>query len=245
MAQYVLKDCKLYVDGYDLSGDHNTLSVQHTYDEVPVKVFGKAANYSIPGLSRIAFTHEGYMQSDGSAAVDDVYSARLGAATDAVITWCPAAGLVSERSYFSKGVPMDYQHGGQVGEIYAFTVTGSGRGQILVPGKIMKTGAITTTTTSTAYQVGAVGASQYLYAAMHIIAVSGTNPTLDVIVQSDDAEAFASPATRITFTQVTAIGAQWATPVAGAITDTWGRLSFTIGGTNTPSFTVVVSVGIR
>jgi hypothetical protein len=245
VAQYVLKDCKLYVDGFDLSGDHNALSVQHTYDEVPCKVFGKAANFSLPGLSKIAFSHEGYMQANGTTGVDDVYSARLGSATDAVITWCPATGAVTERSYFSKGIPFSYEHGGQVGEMYAFTVSGAGRGQILVPGSIMKTGAITANGTSTAYQVGAVGATQSLYAAMHIVAVTGTNPTLDLLVQSDDAEAFASPITRVTFAQAAAIGAQWATPVAGAIADDWWRLSYTIGGTNTPSFTVVVSIGIR
>jgi len=64
------------------------------------------------------------------------------------------------------------------------------------------------------------------------------------VVQSDDAQAFLSPTDRITFAQATAIGAQWATPVSGAITDDWWRLSYTIGGTN-PSFMVIVVVGIQ
>jgi hypothetical protein len=76
-----------------------------------------------------------------------------------------------------------------------------------------------------------------------VIAAGGTLPTLDVTVQSDDAEGFASPTTRLTFTQKSAIGAEFITPVAGPITDTWWRVSWAIGGT-TPTFGIVACVGI-
>lgn len=83
-------------------------------------------------------------------------------------------------------------------------------------------------------------AGKYLYAAMHVTAVSGTNPTLDMIIRSDELVGMASPTTRFTFTQKTAIGAQWMTPISADIIDTYFQASFEIGGTDDPSFTVAV-----
>ena len=48
-------------------------------------------------------------------------------------------------------------------------------------------------------------------------------------------------ADQITFTASTAISAQWATPVAGSITDTWWRASWG-SVTGTFAFVVVVSI---
>ncbi len=79
---------------------------------------------------------------------------------------------------------------------------------------------------------------------MHVVAASGTTPTLDMIVESDDNSGITSGVTRITFTQEVAVGAQYATAVAGPITDDWWRVGWTIGGTG-PSFTVIVTVGIQ
>lgn len=93
--------------------------------------------------------------------------------------------------------------------------------------------------------MGAVTASQFLYGALHVFpTVDGTNPTLDVVVQSDTAQAFPSATTQMTFATKTAVGSQFAAPVAGAITDTWWRLSITVGGTSTPQFPILVVLGV-
>jgi len=76
-----------------------------------------------------------------------------------------------------------------------------------------------------------------------VIAASGTTPTLDVTIESDDAEGMASATTRLTFTQATATTSEWQ-ELAGAVTDDWWRAAWTIGG-GSPSFTAVVVVGIR
>ena len=62
---------------------------------------------------------------------------------------------------------------------------------------------------------------------MHVLAVSGTNPTLDMIIQSDNVSGFTSPTTKITFDQAVAVGAQWGTRVAGPLTDDYYRASWT------------------
>lgn len=83
-------------------------------------------------------------------------------------------------------------------------------------------------------------AGKYLYAAMHVVAVSGTDPTLDMIIRSDEAVEMESPSTRFTFAQKTAIGSQWMTPISADIIDTYFQASWTIGGTNNPTFTIAV-----
>ncbi len=77
-----------------------------------------------------------------------------------------------------------------------------------------------------------------------MVAASGTTPTLDVTIESDDGVGMGSPTTRINFAQATAIGAQWATPVAGAIADDWWRVAYTLGGAS-PSFTFICIIGIQ
>jgi hypothetical protein len=94
--------------------------------------------------------------------------------------------------------------------------------------------------------LGAVAANKKLYATLHVLGVSGsTNPTVNVSVQSASSSGFTSPSTRISFAQKAAIGAQFATPIAGAITDTWVRARWVVAGAGSPAFNLVVSAGIK
>ena len=161
-----------------------------------------------------------------------------------VLSISPQAGAEGEIGYSFQTALSEYSPGAPVGEILAFSVSGEASSGPLVRGTILHNATRTANGQGSAFQVGAVGASQKLYAALHVVAASGTTPTLDVIVQSDDAMGMASPTNRITFAQASAIGAQWATPVAGAITDDWWRVDYTIGGGG-PSFTFVCIIGIQ
>jgi hypothetical protein len=113
------------------------------------------------------------------------------------------------------------------------------RGLLVHPSNVSRTSS----STGTGRQLGAVAAGKSMYAALHVISASGTNPTLDVILQSDDNASFTSATSRITFTQATGRTSQLSS-VAGAITDDYWRVSYTIGGTNTPTFAFAVTAGI-
>lgn len=246
MGTYVLKNCKLYAGGYDLSGDTNKLALTYGCDAVEYPVFGTGYKRRLCGLLDASYNYEGYSQF-GAGLSDIVADGDI--ASDEVVTVCPTTGAATERGFTMQALGLNLERGGAIGEMFAFSAEGSNSGSRLVRGTIMVNGALTATGTGTARQLGAVTAGKHLYAAMHIIAVSGTNPTLDMVLQSDIAENFADATARITFTQATGIGAQFATPVAGPIVDgadadDWWRLSYTIGGTDTPSFTVIVNVGI-
>jgi hypothetical protein len=157
------------------------------------------------------------------------------------MTLTPDGGADGDVAFFCATIGTSYSPGANIGDAYKFSNSNQVSG-VLTRGTIMGTGAKTSTGNGTARQLGAVSASQKIRASLHVIAASGTTPTLDVTVRSDNGVGFASPATQITFPQRTAVGGEILT-ADGAITDDWWRVTWTIGGTN-PSFTIVVAVGI-
>lgn len=240
----VYKDVKIYSGGHDLSGASNQVELGYEFDKVEVRHFGQACHYYAKGLPRLTFNLQGNAySSDQPAGVEDVLHGRLGQA-DEPMTWCAVDGAVGDVAYFAKTLEVSYQAGGSVGEMYAFTAAGEGENVPLVRGTILATGTKTGTGTGTPLELGAVPAGKRLYACLHVLAVAGTNPTLGLVLESDDAQGFASPITRATFAQATAIGAQYLVPIAGPITDSWWRVKWTLGGTN-PSFAIALAVAVQ
>ncbi len=240
---FVFKNVKVYKGGYDLSGYANEVALGCAYDEADMTVFSDQCRHATPGLCKVTFSLKGLGCADGTTpGPDDVLYEQL-AGSNEPMTICPLTGAAGEVGKFINSLQLTYEHGGRLGDAYRFTASGVGQKHPLVHGRVMATGTKTASGSGTAYQLGAVSADQRLYGVLHVIAAGGTLPTLDVTVQSDDAEGFASPTTRLTFTQKSAIGAEFITPVAGPITDTWWRVSWAIGGT-TPTFGIVACVGI-
>jgi hypothetical protein len=243
MASTAMTDCKLYVASFDLSGDMNALALEHAAEMLDATTFGNGTRINKAGLKSIVAQHEGLWNADGTDQADDVLFSRIGT-QNIPVTICPTTGADGEPAYSFESIHSTYNPGGTVGEMFAFSVSAEGSdGKPLVRGMVMHPAtARTATGNGTARQLGAVGATQSVYGALHVIAASGTTPTLDVTVRSDDGSGFGSPTTRLTFAQKVAIGSDWQS-AAGAITDDWWRVTYTIGGTD-PSFTFVVAVGI-
>lgn len=134
--------------------------------------------------------------------------------------------------------------GGPIGEVVNFTGDLQSSNSIVVPGQLFEFGSKTATGDGTSRAIGAVSATQKLYLHAHFVTVSGTSPTLDLIYETSALGNYTDAVTRHTFTQAIAISSQRAV-VSGAITDTNGRFRWTIGGTDTPTFLVRLSAGIR
>lgn len=166
----------------------------------------------------------------------------MGAATRVPVTVCPLTGADGEIAYLFRATNAKYSCGAAVGEMLKFQVSGTGTGP-LVRATVMQTGEETATGAGTARELGAITATQRLTAHLHVLSASGTDPTLDVIVTSDDAEGMVDPTTRVTFTQATDVTSEQKT-LDGPVTDTWWQVSWTIGGTNTPTFEFIVAFGI-
>ena len=126
---------------------------------------------------------------------------------------------------------------GTIGEMAGMNITGNAAGS-LIRGTLEFNASAASSGNSTGIQEGAVAAGQSLYANLHVTAAAGT--TLDVVVQSDNSGAFSSATSRITFTQATGLTSEHLS-VAGAITDDYFRVNYTIVG---GSFTFCVCFGI-
>lgn len=240
MANQILRDCKLYADKYDFSGKMNALALTLGVDLKDDTAFGDDTKSNVAGLRSVSFQHEGYFEA-GVGSVDEVFFANLGLANKPM-TISPMAAAEGDVAYFFNSLQGKYAPGAKHGELLNFQVSGQASSD-LVRGTILNNATRTVSGNTTALQLGAVSAVQKLFAALHVLVVSGTTPTLVVKVQSASAQGFGTPNDRITFASQNGANALWAAPVSGAITDTWWRVNYTITGT-TPSFQFVVPVGI-
>jgi hypothetical protein len=238
MGVQVLKNQKLWFGGYDLTGEMNALGLDYAADLQDATAFGDATRVRLGGLKTVTAHHEGYFDAD---PYDQALFSNLGV-KDVPMTFGAEGATEGNVGYSFLSSLAEYAPGGSIGEMFAFSVSAEASGS-LIRGTLMHLGAKTATGNGTARQLGAVGASQKLYAALHVTAASGTSPTLDVTVESDDASGFPSPVTRITFAQKTAIGFEWK-ELAGAVADDWWRIAWAIGGTG-PSFNFTVFLGIQ
>jgi len=237
MAEQIVSDGQLWLNEYNISSDLNTIVLNISSGIQENTTFGDAYIKRLAGLKTAAISMEGYFEG----TPDGELSSSI-ATTNGVITVTGQDATQGDICYMMQPAVSEYSPGAAVGEMFSFSVNAEANGET-IRGEISHNGTETTTGNGTGTQLGAISASQYLYATLHVTAASGTSPTLDVTIESDDNSGFTSATTRGTFTQATGVTSQWLTPVAGAITDDYWRAVYTIGGSG-PSFTFVVSIGI-
>lgn len=248
MSHLTLLNVRLFANGADLTSQSNKVELTLDVADNDVTTFLPEGDADSGwkkldgGLKSSAIAAEGLWEAGDLGKVDDSHFASMGSRV--VFTIGPNGASVGDLCYVTQALRGQYKLGGQVGAVHPWTANASGsgataRGLILHPPGTART----STGTGTATEFIAASSSQTLYATLHVLSVSGSNPTLDVSIESDDTEDFdGSETTRITFTQADSIGGE-AKSLAGPITDTWYRVSYTIGGTN-PSFQFVVGIGI-
>ena len=241
MAKFVFNDGKVFSGGYDLSSHITSVNLDITADELDATTINSGGfREKLGGLKDSTLSMDGFYEA-GANKPDALLGASIG--NELIVTTVPDAG-VGNTAYFMKSRLFSYQMFGSVGEIAPFSISKSQSDDEVVQGKIEIDGALTASGNSTGVQLGAVGATERVYVAIHCYAVSGTStPTVTFKLQSDDNSSFTSPTDRITFSNITAIGADYQS-AAGAITDTYYRLNYTISGTS-PSFSIHATIGIE
>ena len=174
------------------------------------------------------------------SAVDEVLAVTNG--TEYVLSVIPMGSSVGAVGYFTTGLLMARSIlQGSAGELATHTASFGGNRPV-IRGTVDTASTITSTGSSAGAQLGAVSATQKVWAAVHFLTAGGTTPSITVKVQSDNNSGFTSPTDRITFTAATAKGAQFLS-AAGAITDDYWRATWTVSGTS-PSFETRVLIGI-
>lgn len=236
----VLNNAGLYVGGYELSSYFSQVQLSGEADTVDVTGFGATSREYAVGFKGVRFSGAGFWNpANSDKPLFDAWGS-----TDTVFTF-PATNSTGGVCYFVRGCEANYGWGMPLGQAATIQFSGAATTGPLVRGNILhRATGVAATSSSTAQQLGAVSASQRIFAAAHVFSIAGTDtPTITLKVQSDNASNFPSATDRLTFTGMTAIGAQWQEAGPSAITDDYWRVNYTISGTN-PVFGFVVSFGI-
>lgn len=245
MAIQFWKDMSILEGSLELAGHGKNINI--TVDCAPKDstALNNTSGYVdlIGGLKTATVDLE-FMQDVADDSVDETVWANFGT-VDVVRSFCTASASGSV-AFLMKGIALEYTAiEGNVGDLAmgrmkSMTSTGPlARGALLHPSNVNRTSS----STGAAVQLGAIVAGKRLYAALHVLSFSGSSPTLDVKVQSDDNSGFTSATDRITFAQAVGKTSELKS-VAGAITDDYWRVSYTIGGSGSPTFAFAVTAGI-
>lgn len=242
MALTALTNAKIMAGAADLSGYTNSVELSAEAEEHDVTTFGNAGwRARLGGMKTTTINASGFWDAGSAALPDDRMFGDFGATgVPMTVAVTPTVGDVS---YFTRVARLNYTFGAEVGEVLPFESEASGDGTTLVRGLVADNQARTATGTSGVLTLVVPTATTRPYAAIHVVAVSGTAPSMTVALQGDNAGGFPSPATIATSAPITAPGWIWLQGAYGASADAFYRLSYTISGTS-PSFTVVASVGV-
>ncbi len=238
MATFVQTNVGLYFGGYSLASSFNAIALNLGNSPQDDTVYGDTTVSNASGLSAINVEAEGFWESTTDSVLQSSLAINV---ADTVLSVTPVDQSAGSPSIFSKVTTSSYNPiaKGEVGSMMGFSLSAEGRGEKSVSGEILVIPATYTTSSesSTNASIGAVSATQSVYSALHVTAASGT---LDVIVESAPSN-WSGEATRITHTQFAAIGAEMKS-AAGAITDAYWRVKWTISGGG--SFDFICSLGI-
>lgn len=252
MAVVAITDAKIYVGAYNLSGYANEISLSVNPELLNSTTFGTGTKKNTPGLMDISGMVKGFLDYADFAtdaafqSLDSLLFGRIGA-TSAVFS---AAALGNAEGDPAYGLPMVSGKinplSGQVGALLPWELDVRSNGITIFRGFVAAVGSksVTGQTSATIQVVGGVPTGSKLYANLHVVSVSGTTPTLDVIVQSDDNSSFTTPTTRLTFAQVTTTISSEHKSAAGPITDEYYRMKWTLAGTS-PVYVVFGILAIK
>ena len=245
MSKTILTNVRCFAVGVDLTGSTNKVELS---SEVEVK---ESTNYAsqgykevMGGLASAEISGEGQWEAGDPSKVDDASWSQLGGIGPWSISANNAANA-GDLAYFTSALRSEYKLGDEVGEIAPWTSTAKSnwplvRGQFAHPPGTARTAS----GTGTGLNLGAVAAGKRLYAALHVLSVAGTTPSITARVESSVDNTFASPTTRLTFTAASTVGGQILRTAGTAITDPWWRVAWTISGTS-PSFLFTAALGIQ
>lgn len=238
-----LFQARFYMDKYHLSGKLYRASLPVTVNALANTVFTDDTDISLAGLIQARMELGGYFQA-GSGLIDECVSGKL-AVADTLVTLCPNDASVGDRCYAMRGVEGEVTNGGAVGEQHdlSFSLSCSSATGGLLFGNVMVNETHSANDAADALELGAVGEGEYLYAGLHIPSVTAGD-SITLKIESSPTYDPWEPTDRLLFDEASAAGAQFGTPVAGPITDTFWRAIWTVTGTD-PSFDIFAWMAIK
>lgn len=214
-------------------------SVGLTYQDamLDATTLADSSMVNFPGLSSQSFTMTGLFDSaTGAGTVLDEITSRLGSETAVATTVSPNGFTAGNSAWLLPALTVDYQVSSTVADLVPFTLN-LGAGASAGVGICLTDLAAQTATGNGTSQDNSASTANGAVAHLHITAVSGTTPSMTVIVQHSTNNSTWS--TLGSFSAATAVGSQ-TLQISGTV-NRYVRASFTISGT-TPSFTTLVAL---
>lgn len=242
MAKFILTNQMLIVGGYELTSSVNSIQLEYAAEAKDYTTMGDTTRKFIGGLKTVQLQAAGFYDA---VPADSPLFTNIGVA-DVPISITGQGATVGDIGYFFRSMMGEYSFGESIGEVNKFNL-GAGCAQSpLVRGYLLNDSTETSSGNGTGVQVGAAASGQTVYAALHVVASSGSgDQTLDVTIGSDDNAGFTSETNRFTFTQATTSVTSEFLTLAGPITDDYWRVNFTIAGSGSPSFDIILMLGIQ
>lgn len=245
MPAYAVVSPDIFIGPFDVSGDVSSITGNIMTNDIDVTTFGSNGwHVRIAGLHDVDLSLDGYTNLGGGNVEESLYG--IFGVTNQVVTISETTGAQGEPALMFKALEVGYDQPTKVGDAAQFKVplkgsSAAARGVVLWP----KTSVASSSSSGTGINLGAVGATQYLYATQHLTSFVGSaTASLVTTIKSATNSSMLGATTRLTFTTATTASAEFAARVAGPITDTFWQASWTVTG-NTVSIPFVVAAGIQ
>lgn len=233
MGTFVIKNRPLWLGDLSLGAIAHAAAIDYAAEAKEATTLDDTTRSNLGGLKTVGFSIDAY--SDFASYDGALFST---VSNQVPVTFAAESGTEQTTAFLMNATHLTHNPvTGSVGDMSETQINGSGFSP-LIKGILESNQSTASSGNSTGFQLGAVTATQSIYANLHVTAAAGS--TLDVIVESDDNAGFTSATTRMSFTQATGITSEHLS-LAGNIADDYWRVTFTITG---GSFDFAVSIGI-
>jgi hypothetical protein len=230
----------------------NEIELGTDVDAIDITTFGTAPFKAYTqGLMTVVMTANGY--HDYSTLLPDSSSERTRGLVGSIqpVSLAPIGATDGAIAHLTVGLIQNTARiAAKIGDAPSLQLALQPRGIPLLEGFVTDPGLVDRTATFTGVnaQLGALSASQKIYANIHVLDTTGSGgtPSITARIESDNAGGFGTPATVVTgsaLTPTVGTGASQHLSAAGPITDDFFRLQFTISGT-TPHLKIFATIGV-
>ena len=249
MAEFVIRNTRVLVDGYDLSGKMNEVSLTANVDLVDATVFGSSARKRKPGLKSIELRGTAFFDS---TAVDKRIYDRLGSTNSVISVVAHGTSAVNNEgnvAFSGLFLESEYTPGGSIGEMMMGNFAAMGDGQ-LIRGKLVAfSSKYTSSGDGTIFRLFPSSSGKAAYLAGHIMGRSSAGHEITLHLERASSSAFGGGLTTALTKSLTTtlVGTGiWETTVSGKSTDRWYRVITTVGaGTSGGGYKLVLTAGIK
>lgn len=129
MATLHFRNAKVFVDGFELSGDHNEVAVNYSVELLDETAFGDSTRINKGGLTVVSVDGKGHWNA-AAGTVDRILFDIVGSDDKIVTVFANGIteGTTTDKGFAMKGVLESYNLSGGVGTLLGFDYTMQGRG---------------------------------------------------------------------------------------------------------------------